>query len=84
MAGLAGAVGDFLLAAVAFKKESRSLCLAGNQGFERRIAQYKCFGDERPVRESWLGFFLLPTVSFESRDSVRGFRLYHAVYVLRR
>ena len=34
MAGFAGAVGDFLLAAVAFKKESRLLCLAvaGNQG----------------------------------------------------
>ena len=28
-------------------------------GFERCIAQYKCFGDERPVRESWLGFFQL-------------------------
>ena len=48
MAGFAGAVRDFLFA---FKSESRSLCL---------VAQYKCFGDERPVREPWLGFFPAP------------------------
>ena len=32
MAGFAGAVGDFLLAAVAFIKESQSVGSAGNQG----------------------------------------------------
>ena len=38
-----------------FGRESRPTV-----GFERCIAQYKCFGDERPVRESWLGFFPAP------------------------
>ena len=38
-----------------FGRESRPTI-----GFERCIAQYKCFGDERPVRESWLGFFPAP------------------------
>ena len=38
-----------------FGRESRPTV-----GFELCIAQNKCFGDERPVRESWLGIFPAP------------------------
>ena len=38
-----------------FGRESRPTV-----GAERCIAQYKCCGDERPVRESWLGFLPAP------------------------
>ena len=84
MVGFAGAVGDFLLAAVAFKnKESRSLCLAGNQGQPQASngVSRSTSVSEMTARRVTLGlaFFLLPAVSFESRDSVHGFRLYRAV-----
>ena len=80
MARFAGAVRDFLFA---FKSESRSLCLAGNQGQPSASngVSRSTSVSEMNARCVNLGlaFFLLPTVSFESRDSVRVFRLYRAV-----